>query len=902
MAATLSEDQVQKLYIAYFGRPADPVGLKYWSSQLDAGVAVAKIAATFSSTQESIDFYRGTTDGGRITAIYQNLFGRAPEPAGLQFWSTSLSSGKITIADAVVFIMNAAASTDATIVSNKVQAANAFTANIDTPDEIKGYSGAKAAETARAFLSKIDATPQSIANLAADANKAVADASSTNTPVPPVVDTTPVTIDPPPPPPVFSVSKDGSGLVTFANAGSSISIAATNGGFSFTTNGSAAGTAAITGSVSSIAVPAGSTLTISSGLANGLSFPGSGTVKLSDTGAVTAATLKTLDAATTGLLDATGFTSITSASATDAQLLLVTNQGTSGNKIKTAGNVAVTLTDTTAAAGVLKAIEGATTGLVDASTVKSLVSASAADAQLLLLTNQGATGDKIKMAGDVTVTLTDTTATAATLKSIEAATTGLVDASTVESLVSASAADAQLLLVTNQGTTGDKIKMAGDVAVTLADTTATAATLKSIEGATTGLVDASSVTSLTSASAADAQLLLVTNQGATGNKIKMAGDVTITLTDTSIASSTLKAIDGATTGLITAANLTDLSGATADIKSVLTATTTGTAIAAAALNKVTLADAITTHALDTVTFVNNTTIKLANVTGNALTLLDSTVAAGKTLTLDATAVASAITLDGSAETNGRLFFSAGAGATLKGGAGGDTFDISGRPTLIDGGAGNDILNINVSGQNLDLSDRVTGIETININGGDQDSSVIVPGGSLVVNVRGGAGALSVTLGAGGQTIKVLSGGAGVITIKGGAGADTIQLPTSGPPGSYVIDETGSGLSNRNAIDTVYGFNASGKSVFKTGFQQPNVDYYGSDSAQSADYLNKITSIVNGQNLVDRSFATQMELNASANSGVYLFQNTGPDVSSFDDGDFLVKLLGTMNLVGTIFAI
>lgn len=36
MAASDYMDQVQKLYIAYFGRPADPTGLNYWSSQVNA--------------------------------------------------------------------------------------------------------------------------------------------------------------------------------------------------------------------------------------------------------------------------------------------------------------------------------------------------------------------------------------------------------------------------------------------------------------------------------------------------------------------------------------------------------------------------------------------------------------------------------------------------------------------------------------------------------------------------------------------------------------------------------------------------------------------------------------------------------------------------------------------------
>lgn len=36
MAAATYFNQIQQLYIAYFGRPADPVGLTFWATQVDA--------------------------------------------------------------------------------------------------------------------------------------------------------------------------------------------------------------------------------------------------------------------------------------------------------------------------------------------------------------------------------------------------------------------------------------------------------------------------------------------------------------------------------------------------------------------------------------------------------------------------------------------------------------------------------------------------------------------------------------------------------------------------------------------------------------------------------------------------------------------------------------------------
>ena len=36
MAASTYFAQVQQLYIAYFGRPADPIGQAYWAANIDA--------------------------------------------------------------------------------------------------------------------------------------------------------------------------------------------------------------------------------------------------------------------------------------------------------------------------------------------------------------------------------------------------------------------------------------------------------------------------------------------------------------------------------------------------------------------------------------------------------------------------------------------------------------------------------------------------------------------------------------------------------------------------------------------------------------------------------------------------------------------------------------------------
>jgi hypothetical protein len=164
MAASTYFDQVQQLYIAYFGRPADPVGLAYWAANIDAsGGSVAGIVAGFSASTESQVLFAGTTTAQKVSSIYLSLFNRSPESAGLAYWVAQIDAGAVTQAQAAYQIQSSAGAGDATAVANKLTAAKAFTAQLDTSAEIAGYSGATAAAAARTFLSSVDATPASLA-------------------------------------------------------------------------------------------------------------------------------------------------------------------------------------------------------------------------------------------------------------------------------------------------------------------------------------------------------------------------------------------------------------------------------------------------------------------------------------------------------------------------------------------------------------------------------------------------------------------------------------------------------------------------------------------------------------------------------------------------------------------
>lgn len=61
------ENDIQKLYIAYFGRPADPAGLDHYAARPDDTVAIAR---EFSAFPESQALYGEKSPTELVSAIY----------------------------------------------------------------------------------------------------------------------------------------------------------------------------------------------------------------------------------------------------------------------------------------------------------------------------------------------------------------------------------------------------------------------------------------------------------------------------------------------------------------------------------------------------------------------------------------------------------------------------------------------------------------------------------------------------------------------------------------------------------------------------------------------------------------------------------------------------------------
>ncbi len=153
---------IQGIYLALFGRPADPAGLAYWTEQSKNGADLSKIIDTMTKLPEATARFNGLTDATLVTVVYQALFDRLPDAAGLAFFTEQLKSGKQTFGSIAINILDGASGNDLTLIQNREKAANVFTASIDTPAEIAAYSGTNAANFARDFIKTVSTDPNTI--------------------------------------------------------------------------------------------------------------------------------------------------------------------------------------------------------------------------------------------------------------------------------------------------------------------------------------------------------------------------------------------------------------------------------------------------------------------------------------------------------------------------------------------------------------------------------------------------------------------------------------------------------------------------------------------------------------------------------------------------------------------
>jgi len=128
-------DQVQQMYVGYYGRPGDSGGLDYWVGELEQNNGdMGAIIQHFGSSEEFLQRYGDLSYEELVNSIYQQLFNRDADSAGLQFYTDSLISQERTLGSIALDVANGAdaENEDGLHRDNKIAAANAFTATVDS--------------------------------------------------------------------------------------------------------------------------------------------------------------------------------------------------------------------------------------------------------------------------------------------------------------------------------------------------------------------------------------------------------------------------------------------------------------------------------------------------------------------------------------------------------------------------------------------------------------------------------------------------------------------------------------------------------------------------------------------------------------------------------------------------
>ena len=129
---------IGQLYVGYFGRAADPAGLDYWVSRFNDGMSLLAIANSFAVQPEATSLYSYLAAPSLgdphafIAAIYSDLFNRAPDADGLAYWVDQLTVHGAPPGQMVLDVISGAQGTDRTKIENKTHVAVVYAQTSDS--------------------------------------------------------------------------------------------------------------------------------------------------------------------------------------------------------------------------------------------------------------------------------------------------------------------------------------------------------------------------------------------------------------------------------------------------------------------------------------------------------------------------------------------------------------------------------------------------------------------------------------------------------------------------------------------------------------------------------------------------------------------------------------------------
>jgi len=129
---TPAEERLLDIFMAYYGRPADVGGLAYWLDELHAaGGDIHAIMERFAISDEYQRRFGHMTGSELVDNLYRQLFGRGAEPEGLRIYTQELLSGRESLVDISLLILDNTSGGDIAIIGSRKTVARHYVTTVE---------------------------------------------------------------------------------------------------------------------------------------------------------------------------------------------------------------------------------------------------------------------------------------------------------------------------------------------------------------------------------------------------------------------------------------------------------------------------------------------------------------------------------------------------------------------------------------------------------------------------------------------------------------------------------------------------------------------------------------------------------------------------------------------------
>ncbi|MBR9924664.1 MAG: DUF4214 domain-containing protein [Gammaproteobacteria bacterium] len=120
---------VQSIYFSLLGRAADPEGFGFWQERLESD-GLQAVLSEIASSKEAQTYMQEASDSEYVADLYEQLFARAADTEGHDFWAGKLEAGELSRAELRGAVIQAAADTDTEALNAKLAVADYYSQNV----------------------------------------------------------------------------------------------------------------------------------------------------------------------------------------------------------------------------------------------------------------------------------------------------------------------------------------------------------------------------------------------------------------------------------------------------------------------------------------------------------------------------------------------------------------------------------------------------------------------------------------------------------------------------------------------------------------------------------------------------------------------------------------------------